>query len=198
MSYEAVKTGKDFKFTKDNLAKAKTHIAKYPQGRQKSAVMPLLDLAQRQNGGWISQEAIETIADMLSLPPIRVHEVASFYSMYNLKPVGEYLVQVCHTTPCWLRGGDDLIKVCEDHLGVFANKETTDDGKFTLMKVECLGACANAPMVQINDEFYEDLDAETIRQILNALKRGKQPKTGSQIGRKGSEPVKGRKMGTGI
>jgi NADH dehydrogenase (ubiquinone) flavoprotein 2 len=131
----------------------------------------------------------------LSLPPIRVHEVASFYSMYNLQPVGENLVQICHTTPCWLRGSDKLIEACEEHLGVHAYKETTADGKFTLMKVECLGACANAPMMQVNDHFYEDLDIETMKKILDALKRGKQPKTGSQLGRKGSEPVKGRKMG---
>lgn len=189
MSFEAAKIGKPFKFTKANEAKVKAFIAKYPKGRQQSAVMPLLDLAQRQNKGWICQEAIEHIAEILDVPPIRVHEVASFYSMYNLQPVGDYLIQVCHTTPCWLRGSDEVVEACEKHLGIKADKSTTKDGKFTLMKVECLGACANAPVVQINDDFYEDITpAETVM-VLKRLKKGDKVKKGSQIGRTSSEPL---------
>lgn len=189
MSYEAARTGQPFEFTKENLKQAQAHIAKYPAGRQKSAVMPLLDLAQRQNDGWISQEAIEYVAKFLNMPPIKVHEVASFYTMYNLQPVGEYLVQVCHTTPCWLRGADTLVAACESHLKISANKETTADGKFTLMRVECLGACANAPVVQINDDYYEDLDVKSMKDVLNRLKKGEAVACGSQTGRKGSSPA---------
>ena len=140
-----------FSFTPENLDKANWHIAKYPEGRQQSAVMPLLDLAQRQNGGWIPQAAIEVIADMLDMASIRVYEVATFYTMYNLSPVGEHFVQVCTNLPCWLRGSDQVMEACKKVTGC-SNGETSEDGKFTVLEVECLGACVNAPMMQIGDD----------------------------------------------
>jgi NADH-quinone oxidoreductase E subunit len=181
---------KDFAFTAANLAEAQKVIAKYPAGRQQSAVMPLLDLAQRQHANWVPLSAMQHIADMLSMPYIRVLEVATFYTMYNLAPVGTHFVQVCTTTPCWLRGSDDVVSACRKTLGIDFG-ETTADGKFTLAEVECLGACVNAPMVQINDDFYEDLDAASTAKLLEALRRGEQPKAGSQIGRTSSEPKGG-------
>ena len=145
-----------FSFSPENDTRAKAIVARYPEGRQASASLALLDLAQRQNGGWLSRDAIEYVADYLEIAPIRVHEVATFYSMFNLKPVGKFFIQVCRTTPCWLCGSDDLTRICRDKLGI-EKGETTEDGLFTLVEVECLGACANAPMVQINDDYYEDL-----------------------------------------
>jgi len=179
-----------FEFTPDYLERAKAHIAKYPDGRQASAVMPLLDLAQRQNGGWISREAMAYIADMLEMAEIRVYEVATFYTMYNLEPVGKYLVQLCRTTPCWLRGANDLLAVCKEELGV-GTGETTEDGLFTLIEVECLGACVNAPMVQINDDYFEDLTGAQMREILSMLRRGEKPSPGPQNGRQSSAPDTG-------
>jgi NADH-quinone oxidoreductase E subunit len=173
-----------FAFTVENLAAAKKIIAKYPDGRQPSAVMPLLDLAQRQHG-WIPRAAMDVIAGMLDMAPIRVYEVATFYSMYNLKPVGKYLIQVCRTTPCWLRGSDSLSSFLHKKLGV-GFKEVTKDGLFSVMEVECLGACCNAPMVQINDDFYEDLTPESLGHVLDELAAGRQPKKGPQNGRRGS------------
>jgi NADH-quinone oxidoreductase subunit E len=174
-----------FAFTAENLAQAQKVIAKYPVGRQASAVIPLLDLAQRQSGNWLPQAAMDAVARMLDMPPIRVYEVASFYTMFNLKPVGENFVQICTTTPCWLRGSDEIVHTCKRKLGIGMN-ETTADGKFTLREVECLGACVNAPMIQINDDTYEDLTPETMEIILDTLKEGKKPQTGSQTGRRGS------------
>lgn len=176
-----------FIFTEENQVKAKEIISKYPAGKQKSAVMPLLDLAQRQNDNFVSKEIIEHIAELLDVAPIHVYEVASFYSMYNLKQVGRYLLQVCGTTPCMLRGAEDLIKVCKDKLGI-DREETSIDGFFTLKEVECLGACVNAPMVQINDDYFEDLTPESFSKILDNLKAGKPVKVGSQSGRTSSEP----------
>ncbi len=177
-----------FEFNSENQKLAKEIIAKYPAGRQKSAVMPLLDLAQRQNNNYISQEIIEYIAKMLDLAPIRVYEVATFYSMYNLKPVGKYLVQICGTTPCMLRGSEDLFKTCKENFGVDRN-QTSEDGLFTVKEVECLGACVNAPMVQINDDYYEDLDAKSMNQLLTDLKNNRPVKVGSQTGRQCSKPI---------
>ena len=171
-----------FEFNQENVAKAQQIIEKYPEGKSKSAVMPLLDLAQRQNNNYLDQDIIEYIAGFLNLPPIKVYEVASFYSMYNLKPVGKYLLQVCGTTPCMLRGSEDIINVCKKKLNIGMN-ETTSDGLFTLKEVECLGACVNAPIVQINDDYYEDLNSEIMEKILEYLKNGKEVKIGSQIGR---------------
>jgi NADH-quinone oxidoreductase subunit E len=144
--------------------------------------MPLLDLAQRQNDNWVSKDAIETIAKILEMPEIKVYEVASFYTMYNLKPVGKYLLQFCKTTPCMLRGIDQIIKDCEKKLGITMD-QTTADGLFTLKEVECLGACVNAPMVQINDDFVEDLTSENFLKIIDDLKSGRSFKVGSQVGR---------------
>lgn len=179
-----------FTFTPDNMQKIEAIIAKYPEGRQASAVMPLLDLAQRQNGGWIPEAAMEEIGRILDMPRIKVFEVATFYTMYNLRPVGKHLIQCCTTTPCWLRGSADIVKAAEKKLGIKVG-ETTADGKFTMVDVECLGACCNAPMVQINDDFYEDLTPDSMTAILDDLSAGRKPKTGSQTGRLNSMGEKG-------
>lgn len=176
-----------FEFSEDNQKQVQTIIAKYPADRKKSAVMPLLDLAQRQNENWISKDVISKIATILEMPEIKVYEVASFYTMYNLKPVGKYLLQFCKTTPCMLRGIDQIVKDCEKKLGIKMN-QTTADGLFTLKEVECLGACVNAPMVQINDDFAEDLTSENFLNIINELQAGKKFKVGSQVGRQCSAP----------
>ena len=179
-----------FEFTPENAAQAELVIARYPDGRQQSAVMPLLDLAQRQNGGWLPRAAIEYIADFLAMPRIRAQEVATFYTMYHLKPVGKHVVGVCTTTPCWLRGSDAVLAACRDSLGIDVG-ETTEEGLFTLSEVECLGACCNAPMMQIGDAYYEDLDADSTRRVLEAFKHGEVPDPGSQTGRRSSEPATG-------
>lgn len=179
-----------FAFTPGNVTRAEAIVAKYPVGRQASAVIPLLELAQRQNNNWLSQAAMDCVAAMLDMPRVRVYEVATFYTMFNLKPVGDNLVQICTTTPCWLRGSDEIVRTCKTKLGIGMN-ETTPDGKFTLSEVECMGACVNAPMVQINDDNYEDLTPEAMEKILDALKQGQKPKTGSQAGRSGSSPSQG-------
>lgn len=174
-----------FTFSADNLAKAQAIIAKYPAGRQQSAVIPLLHLAQVQGGNWLPAVAIDYVADMLQMPRIKAHEVASFYTMFNLAPVGANFIQVCRTTPCWLRGADAITESCKKKLGVGLG-ETTADGKFSLVEVECLGACVNAPMVQINDDYYEDLTPELMEKLIDELAVGKKPSVGSQTGRKGS------------
>jgi len=180
-----------FDFTLENLERAQAHIAKYPSGRQASAVLPLLDLAQRQHGGWLPRAAMDRVAEMLEMAPIRVYEVATFYTMFNLRPVGRYLLQVCTTTPCWLRGSDEVVRACRNklHIGVGG---TTPDGLFSLVEVECLGACVNAPILQVNDDFYEDLDGPATEVLLDALREGNPPLHGSVTGRRGSEPVGGR------
>ncbi len=188
-SYHAGEAG-DFAFTEDNAKRAAAAVVHYPEGRQASAVMALLDLAQRQNDGWLPPEAIEYVANYLEMAPIRVYEVASFYSMFNTKPIGKHLVQVCRTTPCWLRGAAGLTDSCRDKLGIGLG-ETTGDGEFTLIEVECLGACANAPMVQIGDDYFEDLTPETLGTLLDDLKAGKEVTVGSQIGRLSSMPEGG-------
>ena len=179
-----------FAFTPANKALAEKIIARYPAGRQASAVLPLLDLAQRQVGGWLPRAAMDYVAETLSMAPIRIYEVATFYSMFNLKPVGRNLLQVCRTTPCWLRGADKLTETCRRKLGI-GLKETTADGNFTLVEVECLGGCVNAPVIQINDDFYEDLDPAKLEAILDKLAHGEKPTPGSQTGRQGSAPVGG-------
>jgi len=178
-----------FTFTEDSLAKCKAAIAKYPAGRQRSAVMPILDIVQRQEG-WVSLAAMDVVAEMLELAPIRVYEVATFYTMFNLKPVGSYHLQVCTNLPCMLRGSDDIIATCKSELGVGVG-ETTADGKFTLSEVECLGACTNAPVIWIGDDYYEDLSVETTKSVIQALKRGENPKPGPQNGRINSAPLGG-------
>jgi len=188
----------NFSFTAENLQKAGEIIAKYPEARQQSAVMPLLALAQKQNNNWLPKIAMDYVASMLSMPPVKVYEVASFYTMYNLEPVGKNFVQVCTTTPCWLRGSENIVKACEEKLGIKIG-QTTADGQFTLREVECLGACVNAPMCQVtvagegknySDEYYEDLTPESVTQLLDKLARGEKPKSGSQSGRVSSEPVR--------
>ena len=180
-----------FEFTPEKLEQAKAHIAKYPAGRQASAVLPLLWIAQEQHGGWLPRAAMDHVAQILEMAPIRVYEVATFYTMFNLRPVGRYLLQACTTTPCWLRGSDAVVQACRSKLGIDVGG-TTADGLFTLVEVECLGACVNAPILQVNDDFYEDLDAPATEALLDALRDGKPPLPGSVIGRQGSEPVTGR------
>ena len=159
-----------FAFSSENEALIKKIIAKYPEGKQASAVMPLLDLAQRQHDNWIPMSAIELIAERLDMAKIRVLEVASFYTMYNLKPVGKYFFQLCGTTPCMLRGSDDLSRCVKDKLNI-SSGEITPDGKFSILEVECLGACVNAPIVQVNDDFYEDLDYDSMASLIDSFGR---------------------------
>ena len=175
-----------FAFTPENRDWAATQIAKYPEGRQASAVLPLLWQAQKQGGGWLSEPAIRCVADMLEMPYMRALEVATFYSMFNLSPVGKYFVQLCGTTPCWLRGADDLKAVCRRQIG--EPGDISEDGKLSWIEVECLGACVNAPMVQINDDFYEDLTADTFERLLEDLRHGRNVMTGPQNGRQASAP----------
>ena len=176
-----------FAFAGQNRQWADGQIAKYPEGREASAIIPLLWRAQDQHDGWLPRPAIEHVADMLDMPYIRALEVATFYSKFNLAPVGEFFVQVCGTTPCMLRGSDDILKACKERIG--PERTATADGKFSWLEVECLGACCNAPMVQINDDYYEDLDEENFIRLLDNLAAGKAVKTGSQTGRVSSEPV---------
>jgi NADH-quinone oxidoreductase E subunit len=180
-----------FEFTPENLDRAKAHIAKYPPGREASAVLPLLWIAQEQHGGWLPRAAMDHVAGILGMAPIRVYEVATFYTMFNLRPVGRYLLQACTTTPCWLRGSDGVVEACERKLGISIGA-TTKDGLFTLVEVECLGACVNAPVLQVNNDFYEDLDGPATEALLDALRSGNAPPPGSVIGRQGSEPITGR------
>ena len=176
-----------FEWSEENFSKIKKIIQKYPAGRQQSAVIPLLDLAQRQNEGWLTKNIIEKVAETLSMSFIRVMEVASFYSMFNLEPVGKNFIQICRTTPCWLRGSNKLLEVARKVTGCNLG-ETSKDNKFTLVEVECLGACCNAPMIQINDDYYEDLTEENFKHLLLKLKENEKISTGSQIGRQSSEP----------
>lgn len=179
-----------FAFSDESLERAKKVIARYPEGREASATIALLDLAQRDNGGHLSRNVIEYVAKFLNVAPIRIYEVASFYSMFYLEPNGKYLVQVCRTTPCWLRGAADLTDGCRKKLGIELG-QTTEDGLFSLVEVECLGACANAPMVQINDDYYEDLSAERLGEIIDALSAGEEVPVGPQTGRLCSAPEGG-------
>jgi NADH-quinone oxidoreductase subunit E len=184
-----------FAWTEANAKVAAAIVAKYPEGRQRSAVIPLLDLAQRQIGeetgtqGWLPIPVQEFVARELKMPPVQVMEVTTFYSMFNLAPVGKFHVQVCGTTPCMLRGSDDVLAACKKR--GLKKGGTTDDGLFTLTEVECLGACANAPMVQINDDNYEDLTADSMGAILDALAAGQTPRAGPQVDRQTSCPEGG-------
>ncbi|CAE6471331.1 unnamed protein product [Rhizoctonia solani] len=176
-----------FKFTDENLKVAEETIAKYPPQYKKAAVIPLLDLAQRQNKGWTSISAMNYVAELLEMPPMRVYEVATFYTMFNREPIGTNFIQVCTTTPCMLRGSTEILETVKSHLGGIKVGDTTKDGKFTLAEVECLGACSNAPMLAMNDDFYEDLTPETTKKILDAFAKGEKPKPGPQSGRQTSE-----------
>ncbi len=186
-----------FAFDAESEAEIATILAKYPENKQASGVMPLLYVAQAQMGrtsgsAWVPRVAMDVIAKRLGMPPIRVYEVATFYLMFNTKPVGRYHLQVCTTTPCWLRGSDDIVAACKKAAGVRAFEETSADGLFTMTEVECLGACANAPILQVNDDYYEDLDSGRTEALIAALKRGEQPERGPTIDRFNSAPVGGR------
>ncbi len=178
-----------FDFTPENRAWCDAQIAKYPQGRQASAVISLLWRAQAQHDYWLPRPAIEKVAEMLDMPYIRVLEIATFYSMFNLAPVGQHFIQLCGTTPCMLRGAEDIKKVCEEKIG--PQREVRADGKFSWLEVECLGACCNAPMVQINDDYYEDLTPENFARLLDDMAAGRPVRKGSQTGRANSEPAGG-------
>jgi NADH-quinone oxidoreductase E subunit len=181
-----------FEFNSLSLEEAKTIIAKYPEGKQQSAVMALLYIAQRQNDNWIPLAAMKYIAKFLNMPYIKVYEVATFYSMYNLSPVGKYFIQVCTTTPCMIRGANKLVEACKEKISE-NESELSKDKTCSWMEVECLGACVNAPMMQINDNYYEDLDKEKTLKILESLLKGETPKPGSYRGRINNEPENNRK-----
>ena len=185
-----------FAFDVDSNEKIAVFIAKYPPGKQASAVLPLLDLAQRQmarttGSAWIPRVAMDEVARVLGMPPIRVYEVATFYLMFNTEPVGKYHLQLCTTTPCWLRGSDEVVAACRKVTGIKGWKETSADGRFTMTEVECLGACVNAPILQVNDDFYEDMDGPRTEALLAALQRDEVPPPGSTTGRQTSAPEGG-------
>lgn len=188
-----------FTFDAASEADIAIEIRKYPAGRQASATVGVLDIAQRQmqrltGSAWLPLAAMDAVAAKLSLPPIRVYEIATFYSMFNTQPVGRYHLQICTTTPCWLRGSDDVVAACKKIVGVAGFNETSADKLFTMSEVECLGACVNAPMVQVNDDYYEDLDGPRTEALLTALKSGQAPPPGSTTGRQKSEPAGGRNV----
>ena len=181
-----------FKFNDKSMEAANKIVSNYPDGKQQSAVMALLYIAQRQNDNWIPLQAMKYIAKFLDMPYIKVYEVATFYSMYNLSPVGKYFFQVCTTTPCMLRGAYDLVKVCKNKISEKENV-LSDDGKISWMEVECLGACVNAPMMQVNEDYYEDLNDKKLEEIIETIYQNKTPKPGSYSGRTNAEPVNNRK-----
>lgn len=194
MSAPAHKEPDSFAFDAESEAKIAIILKRYPEGKQASAVIPLLYVAQRQMGrltqsAWVPRVAMDVIAERLSMPPIRVYEVATFYFMFNMKPIGRHHLQLCGTTPCMLRGSDDVLRACKDAGGLKGVGDTSADGVFTLTEVECLGACVNAPILQIDDDYYEDLDYESTVKLLEAFKRGERPKPGSAIGRMASAPA---------
>ncbi|KAL5270261.1 hypothetical protein ACHWQZ_G001113 [Mnemiopsis leidyi] len=180
----------EWEFTEENKERCKGIIAQYPDGHQQAAAIPLLDLAQRQHGGWLPLAAMNHVAHVLDMAPMRIYEVATFYTMFNRNPVGKYHVQICTTTPCMLRDSDMVVKACKENLGIGMG-ETTPDKMFTMCEVECLGACVNAPMMQINDAYYEDLSEKDVHEILNDLREGRTPRPGSRIDRFASEPITG-------
>ena len=185
-----------FAFDAESEAAIGPALAKYPPGKQASAVLPLLYIAQKQmqrhtGSAWVPRAAMNAVAERLGMPPIRVYEVATFYTMFHLRPIGKYHLQVCTTTPCWLRGSDDVVAACRAFTGITDWGETSADGLFPMTEVECLGACVNAPVLQVDDDFYEDLDANSTRTLLEALKRGERPRPGSVTGRQTSAPEGG-------
>ncbi len=185
-----------FAFDAASEAEIARIIAKYPPGRQASAVIPVLYVAQAQmrrssGSAWVPRAAMDAVAARLGMPPIRVYEVATFYLMFNTRPIGRHHLQVCTTTPCWLRGSDEVVAACREATGIRHWGETSADGMFTMTEVECLGACVNAPILQVDDDYYEDMDAERTRALLAALRRGERPPAGSMAGRQGSAPEGG-------
>jgi NADH-quinone oxidoreductase subunit E len=194
VSAPVLKEPESFAFDAESEAKIAIILKRYPEGKQASAVIPLLYVAQRQMGrltqsAWVPRVAMDVIAARLSMPPIRVYEVATFYFMFNMKPIGRHHLQLCGTTPCMLRGSEDVLRACKDAGGLKGVGDTSADGLFTLTEVECLGACVNAPILQIDDDYYEDLDYESAVKLLEAFKRGERPKPGSAIGRQASAPA---------
>ena len=183
---------KNFKFNEKSLKAVEKAISNYPQNKQKSAVMPLLYIAQKQNNNWIPLAAMKLIAKTLNMPYIKVYEVASFYTMYNLAPVGEYFFQVCTTTPCMIRGAYKLVDVCKKKISE-NESEISKDGKSSWLEVECLGACVNAPMIQINEDYFKDLDSEKLEKIIEKISNNEKPNPGSYRGRLSSEPENIRK-----
>ena len=181
----------NFEFTENSKEVAKKIISNYPEGKQQSAVMALLYIAQRQNNNWIPLSAMKYIAKYLDMPYIKVYEVATFYTMYNLAPVGKYFFQVCTTTPCMLRGAYKLVDVCKNKISKNEN-EISKDGKISWVEVECLGACVNSPMMQINDDYFEDLDEQKLEKLIENIKQDKKIEPGSYKGRKSSEPENNR------
>jgi NADH-quinone oxidoreductase E subunit len=175
-----------FEFTPETLERARKIMTRYPEDKKQSALIPLLDLAQRQHRNWLPRAAMDYVADFLDVPRIKVYEVATFYTMFNLSPVGKHFMQVCTTTPCWLCGSDDVLRAIKDKAGATPG-HTSADGEFSVIEVECLGACVNAPMVQVNDDYYEDLDYELTCKLIDALKAGEKPQAGSMTGRRGSQ-----------
>ena len=180
---------KDFSFDRDNMLLAKKILKIYPKNYKESSIMPLLSIAQNQNNGWLPKKAIEYISDFLEIPEIKVLEIATFYSMYNLSPVGKFHIEVCTTSPCMLRGSDEILSFCEKKLAIQVG-DISKDKMFSLSRVECLGACVNAPIVKINENYYEDLDLNSTDKLINNISSNKKIKIGSQSGRKGSEPRK--------
>jgi len=180
---------KDFSFDRDNMLLAKKILKIYPKNFKESSIMPLLSIAQSQNNGWLPKKAIEYVSDFLEIPEIKVLEIATFYSMYNLSPVGKFHIEVCTTSPCMLRGSDEILSFCEKKLAI-QEGGISKDKMFSLSRVECLGACVNAPIVKINKNYYEDLDLNSTDKLINNLLNDKKIKIGSQSGRKGSEPRK--------
>lgn len=191
-----------FAFDAESEAKIATIIKRYPEGKQASAVIPLLYVVQKQMGrltgsAWVPRVAMDVVAERLGMPPIRVYEVATFYFMFNTRPIGKYHLQVCGTTPCWLRGSDEVLRACKDAGGLKGYGDTSADGNFTLTEMECMGACVNAPMIAVDDDYYEDLDYESTVKLIEALKRGERPAPGSVIGRRSSEAAGGATALTG-
>ena len=176
-----------FEFTAENKSRAEAIMSIYPDGHKRAAVIPLLDLAQRQNGGWLPIAAMHHVAEFIGMPRMRVYEVATFYTMFIRQPIGKHHVQICTTTPCWLRGSDEILEAIKKNIGCGVGG-TSADKMFTLSEVECLGACVNAPMVQIGDDYYEDLTVKDMDDILNDLRAGKQPAKGPRSGRYAAEP----------
>ena len=179
----------NFSFNTENLSKANKIIKMYPPNFKESSIMPLLSLAQSQNKGWLPKKAIEYVSEFISVPEIKILEIATFYSMYNLSPVGKYHIEVCTTTPCMLRGSDSMLNLCKKKLGIELG-EVSKDKNFSLGKVECLGACVNAPVVKINDDYFEDLNSQTLNKLIETITKNKVVKIGPQSKRKGTEPVK--------
>jgi NADH-quinone oxidoreductase E subunit len=191
-----------FAFDAESEAEIAKMLARYPEGKQASGVIPLLYVVQGQmkrhtGSAWVPKVAMDVVAERLGMAPIRVYEVASFYFMFNLKPIGRFHLQVCGTTPCMLRGSDDVARACRDATGLKGYGQTSEDGVFTLTEVECLGACVNAPVLQVDDDYHEDLDYDRTRALIEALRRGERPKPGSAIGRINSAPAGGPMVLTG-